>query len=175
MAMLGQTQGPSAPSCFPREAQLSAFEVRWFCGQLAAAGKGPLNGAPAYRLAYMPSFRPTKIVEIRREASGWLIQTTVLSGPGGSAPGDIRERRQRWLTPDEAIDFERTVKRSNVWQQDVQVQPNVRRNSTLVFEAVQPGSYRLHVLFGLPSGDPHPLVELGQLLFAMGGIDEPEK
>jgi hypothetical protein len=175
MATLGQTQGLAVPSCFPRQAHLSAFEARWFCGQLSAAGKGPLSGAPAYRLAYMPSFRPTKIVEVRREASGWLIQTTVLGGAGGFAPGVIRERRQRWLTPDEAIDLELTVKRSNVWQQDVRVQPNVLDGSTLVFEAVQPGSYRLHVLFGLPGAGPHPLVELGQLLFAMGGIDEPEK
>ena len=66
VATLGQAQGPPAPSCFPREAQLSASEARWFCGQLSAAGKGPLSGAPAYRLAYMPSFRPTKIVEVRQ-------------------------------------------------------------------------------------------------------------
>ncbi len=175
VAALGQPQGPPGPSCFPRQAQLSAFEARWFCGQLAAAGKGPLSGAPAYRLAYMPSFRPTKVVEVRQETSGWLIQTTVLSGAGGFAPGVIREHQQRWLTPDEVVDLEETVKRSKVWLPDVRVRPKAVDGSTLVVEAVQPGSYRLHVLFGLPNDDAHPLVELGRLFLAMGGIDEPER
>jgi len=174
VAMLGQAQRPSPPSCFPRQAALNAFEARWFCGQLAAAGKGPLAGAPAYRLAYMPSFRPTKVVEVRREASGWLMQRTVLSGAGGYAPGVIREHRQRWLTPNEVIDIESTVARSNVWRENVRVQPNTVDGSTVVLEAAQPGSYRLHVLFGLP-GDDHPLLELGRLLLSMGGVDEPER
>lgn len=174
VAALGQAEGPPAPSCFPREAQLSASEARWFCGQLSAAGKGPLSGAPAYRLVYLPSFRPTKIVEVRQETSGWLIQTTVLGGAGGFAPGVIRERRQRWLTPDEIIDLEWTVKRSKVWLLDVRVQPNVVDGLTLVVEAVQQGSYRLHVLSGLPGG-AHPLAELGKRLLAMGGIDDPER
>ncbi len=171
--VLTQTPPPPTPPCFPPDAQISDFETRWFCGQLAAAGKGRLEGTTAYRLVYLPSFRPAKIIEIRQERSGWMLQTTILSGIGGGPPGDIRERRQRWLTPDEVIDLEGTVKRSKVWLQDVRVQPNVVDGSTLLVEAVQPGSYRLHVLSGL-TGRAHPLAELGQRLLAMGGIDDPE-
>src|SRR4029434_7363325 len=52
-------QGPKTPTppCLPPEAHLDDFETGWFCGQLAAAGKGRLDGPKAFRLLYLPSFR----------------------------------------------------------------------------------------------------------------------
>jgi hypothetical protein len=111
-------QGPKTPTppCLPPEAHLDDFETGWFCGQLAAAGKGRLDGPKAFRLLYLPSFRPATIVEVRQERNGWMIQTTILSGAGGGPPGDIRERRQRWLTDDDVLDLEAAVNRSGVWR-----------------------------------------------------------
>jgi hypothetical protein len=172
--VLTQISPPPAPPCFPAEAQISAAQSRWLCGQLAAAGKGRLEGPTAYRLVYLPSFRPAKIIEIRQERGGWLIQTTVLGGLGGGPPGEIRERRQRWLTADEELDLAATLKRSNVWQPDVRVPSNEVDGSTLLFEAVQPGTHRVHVVAASARKD-QSLYELGELLRAMAGIDDLER
>jgi hypothetical protein len=169
-----QTSAPPTRPCFPPEAQISEFESRWFCGQLAAAGKGPLEGQTAYRFMYLPSFRPAKIIEVRQERSGWMIQTTILSGLGGWPPGEIRERRQRWLTPDEERDLAGAVTRSEVWRPDMRVHSNVLDGSISVFEAVQPGTRRVHVV-AASAGKDQPLYELGDLLRAMAGIDDLEK
>ena len=173
-ATVAQTPLPSTPPCFPAGAHIGDFETRWFCGQLAAAGKGRLDGPTAYRLVYLPSFRPAKIVEVRQERSGWMIQTTILSGMGGGPPGDIRERRQRWLTADDVLDLEAAVNRSGVWRPDTRVHSNVLDDSTLVLEAVQPATHRVHMV-AASAKDDLPLKDLCERLRAMAGIDDLEK
>jgi hypothetical protein len=169
-------QAPSSATlpCLPPEAQISDFTTRWVCGQLAAAGKGRLEGTTAYRLVYLPSFKPATIIEVRQERSGWMLQTTILSGIGGGPPGDIRERRQRWLTPDDVLDLEATVKRSGVWRPDTRVRSAVVDGSTLVLEAVQPGTHRVHLVAGTARVGL-PLNDLCELLRAMADIDDLEK
>jgi hypothetical protein len=167
---VSQTLLPATTPCFPSTATVGDFETRWLCGQLAAAGKGPLEGPTAYRLLYLPSFRPAKIVEVRQERSGWLIQTTILSGIGGWPPGDIRERRQRWLTADDVLDLHATVKRSGVWRADMRVNSNVVDDSRVVLEAVQPGAHRVHIV-GASAMDGLPVHSLVELLRTMAGID----
>lgn len=60
-AALAQTRPPPVPPCFPAGAQINAFESRWFCGLLAAAGEGSLGGPTAYRLVYAPAFRRQRL------------------------------------------------------------------------------------------------------------------
>jgi hypothetical protein len=174
VALVAQAPKPPTPPCLPPEAHIDDFNTRWFCGQLAAAGKSRLDGPKAYRLLYLPSFRPAKVVEVRPERSGWMIQTTLLSGIGGGPPGGIRERRQRWLTADDMLDLAATVERSGVWRPDTRVHSNVLDDSTLVLEAVQPGTHRVHVL-AASAKDGQPLFDLVRLLQAMAGIDDLEK
>ena len=145
-ATLGQGPVPSTPGCLPPGTEVSDYATRWFCDHLAAAGKGRLAGPTAYRLVYGPPFGPAKIVEVRQERSGWMIQTTILSGVGGGRPGRIRERRQRWLTADDLLDL----------------------------EAIQPGTHRVHMA-GATALEGQPLRDLVELLRAMAGIDDLEK
>jgi hypothetical protein len=171
---LAQTPPHPGPACLPSQAQVNEFTTRWFCGQLAAAGKGRLDGPTAYRLLHLPSFRPAMIVEVRQERSGWLIQTTILSGAGGGPPGGVRERRQRWLTADDVLDLAATVNRSGVWHADVRVASNVIDDSTVLVEAVQPGMHRVHIL-GAAAMAGQPLRDLVELFRVMAGIDDLEK
>jgi hypothetical protein len=173
-AVLAQAPPPPTLPCLPPDAHVSAFTTRWFCGQLAAAGKGRLDGPTAYRLLYLPSFRPAKIVEVRQERSGWLIQTTILSGIGGGPPGGIRERRQRWLTPDDVLDLTATVNRSGVWRPDTPVRSNVVDDSFVLVEAVQPAQHRVHIVAASAMGE-ESFRDLVELLRAMAGIDDLEK
>jgi hypothetical protein len=173
-ASMAQAPRPATPPCCPPQARIADSTSRWLCGQLAAAGKSHLEGATAYRFVYLASFRPAKIVEVRQERSGWLIQTTILSGIGGGPPGAIRERRQRWLTADDVMNLEATVNRSGVWRPDVRVDSKVVDDSTLVVEAVRPGTHRVHVI-AATARDQLPLNDFCELLRAMAGIDDLEK
>jgi hypothetical protein len=172
-AALTQPPPLSAPPCLPPEAHVGEISVRYFCGALSAAAKGRLEGPTAYRLVYLPSFRPGKIVEVRQERAGWLIQTTILSGIGG-APGGIQERRQRWLTADDVLDLAATVDRSGVRRPDTRVRSNAVDDSLVLVEAVQPGQHRVHLVFARALGE-ESFRDLVELLRAMAGIDDLEK
>ena len=173
-ATVGQSLLPPTPPCFPASARIGEFETRWYCGQLAAAGKGRLPGPTAYRLVYLPSFRPGKIVELRHERSSWLVETTIMSGIGGWPPGGIRERRQRWLTADEVLDLAATVNRSGVLSDDTRVHSTVVDDSRIVLEAVRPGAHRVHIV-GATALEGQRLRDLVELLRAMAGIENLEK
>lgn len=171
-SVLAQPPTLSAPSCLPPEAHVEAT-ARAFCGALSAAGKGRLEGPAAYRLVYLPAFRPAKIVEVREERSGWLIQTTILGGIGG-APDGVRERRQRWLTADEVLDVTATVTRLGVWRPDTLVRSNVLDDSLILLEAVRPGQHRVHLVAARAMGE-ESFREVVELLRTMAGIDDLEK
>lgn len=173
-ATLGQGPVPSTPGCLPPGTEVSDYATRWFCDHLAAAGKGRLAGPTAYRLVYGPPFGPAKIVEVRQERSGWMIQTTILSGVGGGRPGRIRERRQRWLTADDLLDLEAAVDRSGVWRPSAHVKSKVLDDSAVFLEAIQPGTHRVHMA-GATALEGQPLRDLVELLRAMAGIDDLEK
>ena len=172
-AVLAQPPPLSPPSCLPPEALVSEAAARPFCDALSAAGKRRLEGPAAYRLVYLPAFRPAKIVEVRQERSGWLIQATALGGIGG-APGGFRERRQRWLTADDVLDLTATVNRSGVWRPDTRVRSNVLDDSLVLVEAVHPGQHRVHIVAARAMGE-ESFREVVELLRTMAGIDDLEK
>ena len=93
---------------------------------------------------------------------------------GGGPPSSIAEHRQRWLTTDDVLDLEATVKRSGVWRADRRVNSLVVDDATVVLEAVQPGTHRVHII-GASAMDREPVHALGDLLRTMSGIDDLEK
>ena len=116
-----------------------------------------------------------KIIEARQEHSGWIIQTTIMSIIGvAPGPGDIQERNQHWLTSDDVLDLEATVTRSGVWSPDMRVRSNVLDDSTIILEAIQPGTHRVHNV-AAHALEGRPLRDLVELLRAMAGIDDLEK
>lgn len=105
-----------------------------------------------------------------------MVQTTIMSGIGWyPPPGEIHERRQRWLTPDDVLDLDATVKRSGVWRPDIRrVNYNVIDDSGIILEAVQPGTHRVHIA-GATDLEDLPLRDLVELLRTLAGIDDLEK
>lgn len=65
--------GSPAPSCFPPTAPVDPFLVQWFCAQLAAADEGLFTADPGYRLAWIPSFHPARVMVVHGEAGRDLI------------------------------------------------------------------------------------------------------
>ena len=173
---LGSQPPRATPACFPPGAPVNAFEARWFCERLATAGKGFLDAAEGYRVLYEPAFRGTTIIEVGKERSGWLVQTTSLTfAPPGHAR-TIGARHQRWLTPDEAVDLEWTAKRSGVWKPSAAMRENLVDGAVMVVEARRPGVHRVHVrVLGSLVGNQSALGELAKLLCALGGVEDPDR
>lgn len=107
---------PPAGDCFPPEAGVDAFKVRWFCKQLGAAQETQLSADPAYRFTYIPSFHSTRVVVVRLDGGRPVAVGKVLSGKGGYDPGSLLRTTRRSLTDDEWRHLEQQLENVRIWE-----------------------------------------------------------
>jgi hypothetical protein len=141
---------PSPPTisptarCFPSEASLDDFRMKWYCRQLAAASEGRIDSAVLYRFSYIPSFDPTRVAVVTLEDGRPFIAGKVLSGHGGYDPGTLSRTTKRELRPEELRLLEQRLENAEVWGAAFTDDRRGLDGAEWIFEGKRQGKYYFH-------------------------------
>jgi len=143
---------PAAPSpnsyalCLPAEAAVDTRTANRVCKQLSAAGEGVLSGVRAYRLTYIPSFHPTRVVVASLEDGVPLVVGKVLSGKGGYEPGNLVQTTKRRRSSDEWRLLEQRLENAGLWEPTDRDYREILDGAEWVLEGHDGKHYRFHLV-----------------------------
>lgn len=142
--------------------------------KLRAMGEGPLHPtvdtSATYRLFRLPSFRFPSVVRVAQRNGNWEIIGRLFRMDGWSfTPVAPLWERTRRLSDVEATRLEHLLRALSFWTMPVTVERQGLDGTTWVLEGAQDGRY--HVIDRWSPEEP-PLVDLGEYLTAISGIDD---
>jgi hypothetical protein len=173
--LLASQVSPRPVACFPKEAGVDEFRADWYCGELGAAGFGPLIGDPSYRFTYLPSFHASRFVAVGLESGQPVVRGVVLTRERMDQPGKVSRRTRRVLTHEEWQILLQRLQNAGMWEPTDKNDSSGVDGAQWLLEGRQDGKYRLHDVW-CPSPARFPqYVKVCLYMLELARIKPPEE
>lgn len=113
----GQAERPCSTTKAFFASTVLADREDWYGKHLRVLEERPLCGAAQeiYRLTWLPTFNPSVVVRVERDAAGYILMAKRESGAGGYNPGKLAVDTTFRLSSSEVGELTRLLKAARFW------------------------------------------------------------